>query len=78
MEDDLLLKQLIGLLRVPESDRWVFSHQCGIGLLEMFQRTHRIDDLNCAITIQEKCLELIPNEDFNRAEILSTLGVALT
>src|SRR5208282_900540 len=61
----------------PESSRWDFLHQLGIRLLVRFQRTHRIDDLNWAITIEERALELIPNEDPNHAGILTNLGIAL-
>jgi tetratricopeptide (TPR) repeat protein len=65
------------LSRLPESEKWTFLDAVGRLLLRRYERTCSIDDINGAITMEEKTIELIPVDHPNRATYLNNFGIAL-
>ena len=65
------------LSQVPESERWGLLHTIGIQLLTRFERTNSIDDLDWAITMEERAFEFTSNENPYHGAILNNLGSAL-
>jgi len=74
IEDPEFLQLMIS--QFPESERGKFLDVIGNELLERFELTGSIDDLVYAIAIEEKALDVTPNNSPYRAEILGNLGNA--
>ena len=62
---------------VPESEQSDFLDSIGTYLLTRFETTGSMDDLDAAIALEERCLELTSNEHPNHAGRLNNLGIAL-
>ena len=69
--------QELMLSQLPESERGVLLDAIGMESLERFKRKGSIDDLDRAITMEEKAVESTPVDHPDRAGYLNNLGIAL-
>lgn len=75
MQNAELFKLVLSTL--PESKRVGLLADVGIALLDRFEQTGSMEDLNRAIVINEQAVESTPDDHADRARMLNNLGIAL-
>ena len=65
------------LSTLPEAEKGALLDAVGMKLLDRFEQTDSIGDLNRAIMMEENAVESIPDDHPDRAMYLNNLGIAL-